>query len=123
SHELDFEFGLTRSGLPDGLVLVAGGIDLDHSAVADVDLGALGAALDPGGELVALAGGIQRIEGPPERAANEVERNLGAVFGPVGFDDAGFRRLRLDEESGLLPEFAQHLPDLLGRQVRDQPTV
>src|SRR5512143_1628668 len=102
AQHFGFELGVGLARLPLGDVLALGGIDLLHTAVADVDLGAVLARFDPRAELVALGGGIGAVDQPADAAADHVLRNVGAVFCPVGLHQAGFRRFQIDDEAVLL---------------------
>ena len=83
----------------------------------------VGGALDAGAELVELAGRVRDVEHLADRAADDVVRQLGAVLGPVGLDDAGFRAVLGEVEAVVLPEGAHLREDLLGRQGRAEPAV
>ena len=96
-----------------------------HPPVGDVDLHrpGLGAALDPGAELVALVGRVQDVGETPERAPERVGRQVGAVLRPVGLHDTQRRLLDREHEPGVAPELAGHVPRLLGRGLDDQPAL
>src|SRR6185503_14144739 len=100
-------------------------VHLLHAAVADVHLGALavGDAIQPGAELVALGGGVDLVEERAEQIANAALRDVGAVLRPVGFHHARLGHLELHQEAVLLPEILDHRPELLRRIVDDQPAL
>ena len=92
--------------------------------MADVDFGAaVGGALEAGAVLVALAGRIGRIEYLADRVADEVLRDLRAVFRPVCFHHAGGRRFGFDGETGIIPKLLELRPQLFRRLLDDQPAL
>ncbi|CAB4392233.1 unnamed protein product [Rhizophagus irregularis] len=78
-------------------------------------------ALEARAELVALAGRIGRVEHAANGAADKVLRDLGAVFVPRRFHDAGGRRILGDLEAVVFPELLDLWPELLRRLLDDQP--
>ena len=92
--------------------------------MADVNFGAaIGQALQAGAELVALAGGVERIEHLAQRRANEILRNLGPVLGPVGLHDADVDLVLRQREAVFQPEIAHRIPELFYRALHHQPAL
>ena len=89
----------------------------------DFDRTGFGAFLQSGTELVALCGRIQTVEDFAQRAANYVLWKLGAVFGPVGFQNSGFRDFHIDQEPKFLPELLDVRPEFIGRTRYHQPAL
>ena len=89
----------------------------------DLDRTGLGAFLDAGAELVALGRRVQTVEHLAQRGTDDVLRNLGAIFGPVGFEHADLRRIDAQDEAELDPEVAHFGPQLFGRFLDHQPTL
>lgn len=92
-----------------------------HLVVRDVDLGVPIDALDPRAELLALAAIPRGLQHRPEHLAQPAFRNLGAVLGPVGLDDAGLRIVDRDREARVGPEIDHLGKQLLGRPLDHQP--
>ena len=111
--------------MPAGIVFGRRGVDLFHPSVADVDFrrSSLTTALQPGTELVTFARGVKGIENPPQRVTNDVGRNLGPVFRPIGFHHTCFRALDIDDKPRFLPELLDRVPQCLWRHGSDQPTL
>ena len=125
AQHLRFEFGISRARLPDRRVLGFGGVDLHHAAMADVDLHRAGvlAFLQPGAELVALGRGEHAVEHLAQGGADEVLRNLCAIFGPVGFHDADFRAVDIEDEAQFEPEILDLWPQLFRHSRDHQPAL
>ena len=124
AQKFSFQLGVCRAGLPDGLVLLGVGVHLDHAAVADEDVGAaVGVALQAGAELVAFASGVQRIEHLAQSSADDILRQLGTVFSPVGFQDAQVGLVLGEDETVLQPELAHGLPQLICGAVDHEPAL
>ena len=110
--------------MPDGVVLALAGVDLLHATVGDIDAGlAIGFALQAGAEFVALAGGIERIEHLAQAFADDVLRQLGAVFGPVGLENAQLTVFHRVDEAVFQPEVASGLPELVGCTINHEPML
>ncbi|CAN6484224.1 unnamed protein product [Victoria cruziana] len=105
-----------------GLVALGRGVDLLRAIVADEDVAAavLG-ALDTQPVHITLAAGVQAVEHAAQRAADEVLRQLVAVFHPVGFHRADGGLVLDQRHVALLPELAQLRPHLLDRRRGVQP--
>src|SRR6185369_4690739 len=123
-EERRLELRIGRPLLPHRRVLLrCTDVDLGHPAVGDEDVAAGRGALDSRGELVEFAGRVRRVDELADRVADEVVRQLGAVLGPVGFDDAGLRTVLHEIEAVVLPERPHLRIDLLGRELGAQPAV
>ncbi len=110
--------------MPNRLVFLGAGVDLDHAPVADVDLGAAsGIALQPGAEFVAFAGGIQVVKHLANGGTDEILGQFGAVLGPVGFHHPQFFLIEFEQETVFLPEIAHRAPELVGRSIDHQPAL
>lgn len=107
--------------LPLDLRAVGADALLQHLAMADVDLGVAVDALDTGAEFLALAAIPGLFQHAAQRLAQPAFRDLGAVLGPVGLDQAGLGVVALDREAALGPEVHDAREDVFGRTVDDQP--
>ncbi|MPN05498.1 hypothetical protein SDC9_152749 [bioreactor metagenome] len=124
AQELGFQLRIDRAGLPHGGVLLLGAVDLDHAAMADEDVGAaVLVALKARAEAVTLAGGVQAVEQFADGRADDVLRDLGAVFGPVGLQDAEFGVVGGEDKAAFQPEVAHRIPQLVGGAVDHQPAL
>ena len=110
--------------LPDGAFLIGARHHLNHRAVRDVDVGrAVVIALHAGAVLILFARGICKVDHLADRAADDVLRELGFIFGPFGFHVARLRVLLANHETDGGPEVLHHRPELFGRGIDAQPPV
>src|SRR5690606_39481439 len=100
---------------------IGGGL-LVHVLVADIDFGGVGVdAFQTHAEALAFATVEDLINDGAQNRADPAFGNLGAVFGPVGFDEACARILGTNRETLLVPELKQLWVDLLDRPGHHQP--
>ena len=93
-----------------------------HAAVCDIDAGlAIGFALKAGAEFVALAGGVERVKHLAQRLADDVLWQLGAVFGPVCFQNTDLAVFHHVDEAIFQPEVACGLPQFVCSTIDHQP--
>ena len=124
AQEFGLEFGVDRARLPHGGVLLLRAVDLDHAAMAHEDVGAaVGVAFKARTETVALARGVQAVKQLADARTDDVLRDLGAVFRPVGFQNAEFGVVGGEHEAALEPEITHRIPELVGWAVDHQPAL
>ncbi len=70
-----------------------------------------------------VAAGIEEIQRLADGAANDVLRDVGAVFRPFGFQDADGGIVHGQQKAILQPEIAHLGPYRLDRGLRDQPLL
>src|SRR5688572_11909209 len=129
-QHLRFQLGIRGTRLParvfaSRLTRREPGVDLFHSAMADVDLGRarLCPALQPRAELVALGGRMHVVEDAPQKSANDAVGQACTILRPVRLHYAGFGDLDVDDEAELLPELLDGGPQLVGVAVYDEPAL
>ena len=92
--------------------------------MADENFGtAVGRTLQARAELVALAGGVKAFQYAAQGVADEILRQLGAVFSEVGFQNAQVGLFDGQLKTAFFPEITHRFPDLVGRTVDDQPAL
>ncbi len=91
--------------------------------MGDVDLAALRGAFDACAELIALASVVQGVQDAAQQLAHASLRQLGAVFRPVGFHQAGAGLFQWQFKARFQPEGLDLFPDLLRGQGHAQPAV
>ena len=102
-------FGLHRriggTGLPDRGVALRASDDLNHRTMRQEDVTrAVVIALDAATVLIAFARGVGEVEHLADRAADDVLRELGLVFGPFGLKVAGLGVLTTNREADARPQ-------------------
>ena len=91
--------------------------------MTDIHLGGAGIVFQPSTEFVTLAAGIGILKHPAQGIAQEALRHPDAVFSPIRLQDASLRGFGLNREARLLPELANHRPDLFGGLIHHQPAL
>ena len=100
------------------MLFAGAGIDFNHAAVRDVNIRtAVCIAFDTGAVTVTFAGGVNGVEKFAERSSNNVLRQIGFVFCPVGFHHAGARIFPFNLKTDGRPEVQQRFPNLFRREV------
>src|SRR5690606_1814534 len=99
-----------------------GGRLFHHVLVADVDFRRVrGNTFEAGAEAFPLAAVKHLVNDRTQRLADPAFRNLGTVFGPVGFDETGPRVVGVDRETLVIPEFQQLRVNGFGGTFDHQP--
>lgn len=80
-------------------------------------------ALDAATVLIAFARGVGEVEHLADRAADDVLRELGLVFGPFGLKVAGLGVLTTNREADARPEVCDDGPERLGVGVDAKPAL
>ena len=120
-----FQLGICRARLPAGFILAFGGVQLDHAPMADIDFrrARRAALFQAGAEFIAFGSGIQEIQRLADGAANDVHGQLGAVFVPVGFHDAGGGHFGGQGKADAKPEILQRIPVFIRGAGSHQPAL
>ena len=123
-QEFVFEGRVIGARLPAGGGFVAGGIHLLHATLADENIrSTTGILFQTGAVPVELTGGIQRIQRPPQNLSNRIQRDVGAILGPVGFHHADLAILHRQHKATVFPEGLDGLPQFDGRTLHHQPAL
>ena len=80
-------------------------------------------ALDAATVLIAFARGVGEVEHLADRAADDVLRELGLVFGPFGLKVTGLGVLTTNREADARPEVCDDGPERLGVGVDAKPAL
>ncbi|MNQ63158.1 hypothetical protein D3C85_775290 [compost metagenome] len=107
--------------LPLHLAAIGAHALFEHLTMADIDFGVAVDAFDAGAEFLALAAIPRRFQHRAQRLAQPAFRDLGAVFGPVRFDQASRGIVAGDGKAVFGPEVDQAREHVFGRTVDDQP--
>ena len=125
-EHFSFHFRITGTRLPNGCFVVpAHALDhFNHGTVRYENIAAtVGRAFHAGTVLIAFTGRVNQIHHSAQCRTNDILRQLGTVFRPIGFHHTGRRILTGKRQTDRCPKVLHDGPNHLRSHVHMNPTV